>query len=74
MTRKFINQASNVSVIITDNAEGATTVIVGDETKVTDETILSLYNGDTVEGWVNEDDLIRKLEADTFRNRFGPMA
>ena len=51
MTRKFYNESSNLLVIITDTEDGATTVIVGDESKVTDDTIFSLYNGETVTGW-----------------------
>ena len=49
--RKFYNEATDVLVIINDNDEGATTAIVGDETKVTDEQIFALYNGDNVEGF-----------------------
>jgi len=50
-TRKFYNESNDVLVIIHDNAEGATTAILGDETKVTDDEILALYNGDAVEGF-----------------------
>jgi hypothetical protein len=52
MTRKFYNASTDVLVIIHDNDEGATTAILGDETKVTDEQIFSLFNGDEVSGFV----------------------
>jgi len=51
MTRKFYNQATDVLVIIHDTDDGATTAILGDETKVTDDEILALYNGDAVDGF-----------------------
>jgi hypothetical protein len=51
MARKFYNEATDFLFIIHENAEGATTAILGDETKVTDEEIFALYNGDDVAGF-----------------------
>jgi hypothetical protein len=51
MTRKFYNEKNDVLVIIHDNADGATTAILGDETKVTDDEIFALFNGDNVDGF-----------------------
>jgi len=50
-TRKFYNATTDVLVIIHDNADGATTAILGDDTKVTDDEIFALYNGDQVDGF-----------------------
>ena len=51
MSRKFYNNTHDVLLIVTDNDDGATTVIVGDESKITDAEIFSLYNGDRIVGW-----------------------
>lgn len=51
MTRKFYNANTDVLVIIHDNDDGATTAILGDESKVTDDEIFALYNGEAVDGF-----------------------
>lgn len=52
MARKFYNANTDVLVIIHDNDDGATTAILGDESKVTDEEIFALYETAKSPGFV----------------------
>ncbi len=51
MPRKFYNESNDLLLIITDTDDGATTVIVGDDTKITDDEIFEMYKGNLPEGW-----------------------
>jgi hypothetical protein len=51
MIRNFYNADIDVTVIIDYTGPMHTTGIMGDETKVTDEEILALYNDNKLEGW-----------------------
>ncbi len=51
MTRKFYNKSIDVLVIINETNDGATTAILGDEEKVSDDTIFALYKGFDLVGW-----------------------
>jgi hypothetical protein len=50
-TRNFHNDEHNVSVVITHEGNGATTGILGDDTKVTDDEIFEMFKGNLPAGW-----------------------